>query len=164
VRVARQRHRQCFSWCMVASLVGGISLAAMDASEARQRDLADRAAAEDARLRERAEAAAADEAQKARAKEACAKRAVALDQVRVETEATVMRARSKKAKALAFTAGMTRWNVASGDLVGAGCGAWQLPPPRMTPPPEGVESKDASICGGPGGARAHSHRFGHPLL
>jgi hypothetical protein len=35
LRVARRRHRSCFSWCMVASLVGGISLAAMDAYEAR---------------------------------------------------------------------------------------------------------------------------------
>lgn len=149
---------------MVASLVGGISLAAMDAYDARQRDLADRAAAEDARLRERAEAAAAEEAQKARANEACAKRAVALDQLRVLTEAAVMRARTKKVKALAFTAGMTRWNTGVGDLVSAGCGAWQLPPPRMTPPPEGVESKDGRICGGPRGARAHSRRFGAPLL
>jgi hypothetical protein len=35
LRVVRQRHRSCFSWCMVASLVGGISLAGMDAYEAR---------------------------------------------------------------------------------------------------------------------------------
>ena len=35
VRVTRRRHRACFSWCMVASLIGGISLAAMDAYEVR---------------------------------------------------------------------------------------------------------------------------------
>ena len=128
----------------------------MDAYEARQQALADRVAAEEMRLRERAEAAAAEEAQKARAKEACARRAVALDQVREQTEATVTRARTRKAKALAFTAGMTRWNDGVGDLVAAGCGAWKEPPPRMTPPPKVVEGMDGRICGGPGGARAHS--------
>lgn len=157
-RVTRERHRSCFSWCMVASLVGGISLAGMDAYDARQQALADRVAAEEMRLRERAEAAAAEEAQEARAKEACAKRAVALEQLRVMTEATVMRARTAKAKALAFAAGMTRWNAGVGDLVGAGCESWLPPPPSMTPRQEGVESKDGSICSGTGGSRGHRAR------
>jgi hypothetical protein len=47
-RVARQRHRRGFSWCMVASLAGGLSLAAMDAYEARLKRQAQAATVEEA--------------------------------------------------------------------------------------------------------------------
>jgi hypothetical protein len=158
LRVSRQRHRACFSWCMVASLVGGISLAAMDAYDARQRELADRAAAEEMRLRHRAAAAAAEKARQTLAKEVCASRAVALYRIRQETEANVMGARTGKAKTLAFTAGMTRWNAGVGDLFGAGCKSWLPSPPSMTPRPrQEVERKENEICGGPRGSRRHSH-------
>jgi hypothetical protein len=143
---------------MVASLVGGISLASIDAYEARQYALAG-AAEEGARLRERAEAAAAEAAQKALAKEACARRALALDHMREETQATVMRARTGKGKALAFTEGMLRWNTEVDELVAAGCGRWLPSPPRMTARQEGVERKDHEICGGSRGARGHSRSF-----
>lgn len=47
-RVLRRRHRSCFSWCMLASLVGGLSLAGMDAYDARLNRAAEATAAQQA--------------------------------------------------------------------------------------------------------------------
>jgi hypothetical protein len=90
-RVVRARHRSCFSWCMVASLVGGISLAAMDAYDAHQRELLAEQAAMAQREEQAARAAAALEQER---------RARDLARRRDEKERALIRAQYKEWKAL----------------------------------------------------------------
>lgn len=139
------RVRAFSSWCALAMLGAGISLAGLDAHERALQEGAELASArEAARMR----AAAEDEARRARAAEVCAKQAVAVDQIDRVALATAERARSAREKAHIFAEAMTRRNAAINDLVATGCKAWVPAPPRMIRRRAGVESKDHSICGG----------------
>jgi hypothetical protein len=100
-RVARERHWRGFtSWCALASLLGGVSLAALDAYDARRDSRAAATAEKEATLRQaRAQAAAADEAARlARIEAACAKRAAALAAIDTSAAQAMERARTREAR------------------------------------------------------------------
>ena len=157
-RIGGQRRRRAISsWCALAALGAGISLAGIDAHE---RALQERAELASAREAARMRAAAEEEARRARAAEACAKQAVAVDQIYRVALATAERARSAEEKARVFAEAMTRRDAAINDLVAAGCRAWVPAPPRMSRRGAGVESKDHSICGG---LRRHPMTQGHVI-
>jgi hypothetical protein len=148
----RSRVRAFSSWCALATLASGISLAALEAYDARLREDASLAAASEARsseqAAERARAAALRAATVATVKEACARRAVVLYQIRELTSASIARARSVQERRRVYEAGIPRWNAALAELVAAGCESWAPPPPPTTAPAVGVKVGDGRICSG----------------
>ena len=109
-RIDGQRRRRAFSsWCALAMLAGGISLAALDAHEVRRRERVQFASMRQALELERAKAAAMADEQRERVAEACAKRdealaaadkllAIELSWGRSESEVAAMRAEGEAVK------------------------------------------------------------------
>jgi hypothetical protein len=125
-RVERERRwRGLMSWCALASILGGVSLVALDAYEARVQSVADPAAEANeltARQRARAEAAAADEAaRRARSAAACAKRASALDAIHTAEARALRRVKESGARDIIRFEAMSRAVDVIDSATYAGC-------------------------------------------
>ena len=96
-RVEQQGRVRAFSsWCALATLAGGISLAALDAHEQGLRERAAVAAAQEAREQERAKAAVEEANRRARAIQACARLQTTLAAIDDEAIRALKRARTEK--------------------------------------------------------------------
>jgi len=119
----QRRRRACSSWCALATLAGGISLATLDAQERRLDERGPFAVAAEAQVREQARFAADEEARRARAAEACARRDMTLAAIDEGAERALARVRSDERRGNIRIDALERAMRVIDDAASAGCDA-----------------------------------------